>query len=144
MLKENDNGTVTCVTLSETQGGQNDFFLYLVSGNNYNSIEIVGKCITVIDRKSDTGEVEMKITNTKILDEYQGKVIDGVYSGNHYGETLLDEVFKHAKSIGVNKVSGIRTFFDTSTKDEADRWNAFWIEHYKCTATSTGFYKILK
>ena len=142
LFRKMNNGTAVAVSLFQSKNGHNDFFIYLIGFLNRINKKI-GECSAIISLNKETEELFMKIVNTKILDEYQGRKQDGIYVGNHYGEILVDEVFKYARSIGVKKIYGERTVFDTSTKNELNRWNAFWIGHYKCTSTATGFYKIL-
>ena len=101
MFKKNDNGTAIAVSLLQLKNGHSDFSIYLIGFQNRNNKKI-GKCCTVISVNNSTEELTMKIYDTKILDEYQG---------NHYGEMLVDEVFKYAKAIGVKKITGERSGF---------------------------------
>ena len=143
MFNEKDNGTAIAVSLLHSENGHNDFFIYLIKGIIHQKIEQIGRCSTIISSLNDSEELTMSILDTKILEKYQGKMTDGIYIGERYGQTLVDEVFRHAKTVGVKKIYGKRSGFDTSDKDDSDRWYAFWIKHYGCTASKTGFYKEL-
>ena len=77
------------------------------------------------------------ILSMEIVDIY----IKNYYQNNGYGKKLVEQVLAYAEQNRIKRIFGERSERDTNTMEKYNRWYHFWIEHFGCQVTESGFVK---